>query len=91
MALTKEIPFYQFTIPAYVKIGGVQTIEEGDDEEGKIYTANLQVDWYTDNTKEYHYSQSAISLSGLREYQLQLSVLYDKLALLPEFEGFISC
>ena len=88
MALTKSIEFYGFTTPAYVKIGGTTVSEQGEDESGKLYTAEVKVDWYTNATKEFHFKQETKRFSNLREYDLMLANLYTLLHAEPEFAEF---
>ena len=91
MALQKkEDNFYGHTQDTYMKIGGVLVRETGKDEEGKLYSAELQLDWYTNETKAYHFNQNTETLQNLREEELNLTNYYSKLSVLDRFKDFIN-
>ncbi len=91
MALTKaNFNLLGFNTDVYVKIGGILMRETGSDEEGKLYSIEAQVDYFTNDTKQYQFKQETKSFTGLRLQELSLETAYSELANLEEFKTFTS-
>ena len=82
--------FYGHTQNTYVKAGGMLIRETWSDEVGKLYSMEVQVDFYTNETKEYHFSQKMAKFENLRIEELTLENAYAKLIESEEFKDFIS-
>jgi len=74
---------------AYHKITSVNVTETWEDETWKLYTTSVQVNSYTDETKEYDLEQRSYYFKKLREQDNVLSTLYWKLKLEKDFEWSI--
>lgn len=94
MALSKKTEIYWFQIDKYVKIDYCSFKEIWTDSIGKYFTAEVAVKYFTNSTKEYEITNEPntyFQIQSLRQDELNLSSLYEKLKELPEFEWFISC
>ena len=91
MALTKEnFNLLGFNTDVYVKIGGILIRETGGDDDGKLYSIEAQVDYFTNDTKAYQFKQETKAFNGLRLDDLSLETAYTKLSELDEFKTFTS-
>lgn len=89
MAITKEINFFGFPTNDYVKITWALIKEDKKDEEwNKLYSVELQVDRYTNDTKEYHYSQEIYKIEDLYEEELNFAKFYEKLKTNDKFNWY---
>ncbi len=86
MAISKLQDFYGFETDVYIKISSTLISETGEDSEGKLYKAEVLLDWFTNPTKSHHFSQTKEEFIGLRMEALTLPSLYGKLL---ESEKFI--
>lgn len=86
MALSKpNSDFYGFTTEIYVKIHQTLVSEVGEDAGGKIYQVKFGCNWYTNPSKEHQFSQTEEILENLRETELSLPTLYEKMKGLDKF------
>ena len=91
MALTKPNKALWFDINEYAKITSYKTEETWIDNDWKYYTVNVEVKYYTDNTKQYEIRDWKInhySLQWLRQNELTLEWIYIKLNWITEFEWY---
>ena len=89
MALSKpNADFFGFTTEIYVKIHQTLVSEVGEDEEGKIYQVKLGCNWYTNPDKAHQFSQTEEILENIRETELALPTLYEKMKGLEKFAEF---
>ena len=87
--IKKDDNFFGHTQDTYVKISKKYFEEIGSDESGKLYSMAYKIDFYTSDTKEFHFSQIDKKADGLRLADDTFSVAYEKAKLEPEMEGFI--
>lgn len=80
MWLYKKDSLYWIDIEAYVKIIWMNILEKWEDENGKIYSVCVIVNYYTDDTKANLYKQTTENFE-LRESELTLTNAYEKLLL----------
>lgn len=89
MALIKRNDnFYGYTQDTYIKISWMLIKETGNDELWKIYSLEVQIDYYTNETKTYHFSQIVEKLEWLRYEELSLDNAYIKIKTLDKFKDF---
>ena len=87
--IKKQTNFYWFDTDIYVKIGGILIKELGKNEEWiKLYSVESQVDFYTNETKQYHFSQITKKVDWLKIEDCNFETAYSKLKLEKEFEWF---
>lgn len=89
MALSKpNSDFFGFTTEMYVKIQQTLVSEVGSDEQGKLYQVKIGVYWFTNPNKVHQFSHTEEVLENLRETELALPTLYEKMKGLEKFAGF---
>lgn len=89
MALLREwFNLLWFTTDLYVKIWWMLIKETWEDEWGKLYSIEVQVDYYTNSSKEYHFKQEIEKFEKLRLEELSLEVAYNKVVWLEKFTWF---
>jgi hypothetical protein len=79
MALTKQGEILGFTTDIYAKITGVDVRESGSNDDGKLYTVSVVINYYTDETKQYDYRQEVESFKDIPVSELTVAGLYDLL------------
>lgn len=89
--LKKDITYKGLPITAFYKITSVNIVETWSDEQGKLYTAKVLVNSYTDNSKEFDIEQKDYEFKDIRENQFTLSDCYLWLKSLEEFNLAVDC
>ena len=86
MSLQIETTYKGIVIPkAVAKITHVSIIETSDTLEWKLYKCFVQVNTYTDSTKEFDINQHTYEFDKITEAQFTLTACYEWLKTLPEF------
>lgn len=89
MALLKEwFNLLGFNTDLYVKIWWMLIKEIWEDEVWKLYAIEVQVDYYTNSTKQYHFKQEIEKFENLRLEDLSLETAYNKVVWLEKFNWF---
>lgn len=88
MAISKLQDFFGFETDVYIKISSTVITEVWEDEEGKIYKAEVLLNWYTNPTKSHQFSQTKEEFTNLRMTELSLETLYTKLVESEKFTWY---
>lgn len=89
MALIKRNDnFYWHTQDTYLKISWMLIKETWEDEVWKLYSLEAQIDYFTNETKAYHFSQVIEKIEWLRYEELSLENVYLKIKQLDKFKDY---
>jgi len=90
MALTTTMTLGNIPLPtAYSKITGVNIRESGSNETGKLYSVELLVNDFTDDTKEYSFQQRNFQFNDVQVTTFTVGGMYDLLKTKEEFSESI--
>lgn len=87
MALLKTGEVLGFPTDMYIKIAGVNIVETGANESGKLYTVSLLVNFYTNATKEYSFKQASYNFNGYQSQTFTVAEMYTLLKTNEDFAG----
>lgn len=90
--MLKQATIYKgIPLEAFYKVTWVSITEIWSDEVGKLYSAEVTVNSYTSETKEFDLNQVSYKFDNIREEQFTLPSCYAGLKQLPEFSEAIDC
>lgn len=90
--MLKQATIYKgIPLEAFYKVSNVFITETWSDEVGKLYSAEVLVNSFTSETKEFDIEQRSFKFNNIREEQFSLTACYAWLKQLPEFAEAIDC